>query len=460
MRRRTRLFALGLVAPLPIFAAGCSSGEQEAPPEHAVYAKIDEDFRQGMAEVFAIADHCQGSSDDACAENALAQLRSAGGIRAQADLPVRITTILYASRKQICRKIYDIAKGFHRLYYSVGITGEAGGVVVGAVGLERVWDLNDHQSAAFAYASGGVSNLAGFSGKAYVGYTWARVPKANVIDAFSGVSLNVGVGVAIPETDIGVDGQLTANPDGSTIGIMVGASIGINAFNPGVTGSVSVAGYLPFDDLTKLIGDPVSSRTIEGGPNARYVQFRDGKYLNRGAGTAANILLTFPFALGATQAAYVTYGAYLLAKAQQTLEGYCGVGSVASAPPPPTTDCGMSTASLRPQACNGNDGELPDFVPSTPAPPSPPPPPPPRNCFYEDNGCESIFPGQNLVCSQNGAQTYCCRAPFEGAQCDTDEQCPSGQICARRTNDPSIFRKKACLDPKKPQTACATEGAP
>ena len=172
-------------------------------------------------------------------------------------------------------------KNLDHPYYVQGVQAQGGAVAVGNVGIDVVFDLWNQQAATFYYGGGGLGNLLGGGVSAYTGYGFGN--KSSVIDAWSGIFASGSLSATIPLTKVGVGASGFSSDDGSLIGGVASASLGINFLNEVVVDVAATAGkWFPFDRGTNALGSsfwfvsPTTATDAFEGTNYNYLQFANG----------------------------------------------------------------------------------------------------------------------------------------------------------------------------------------
>jgi len=415
-----------------LMAVGCGSSQDSAEPSvgaGALSTQKDALVKDGLSRALRVVSTCGkhggGSLDPRCVETA-ARAPSSASIRAKVD---KVT------HGQICSALG--AAGGGRLYYLQGVVNAGDEGVPTAI--ERVWDLTVGQAATFATRAGGVGGRFTGDVDGYAGFARGKVDN-DVATVWRGRTVSGGgafgrspmadatTSFADARDEIeGVAGRVPASESLSKLSFSL-STIELPESFDGAT-------YLPLDAQSRAMHVYEPAEADSGA----FVAIKGNSVLDEGTALAVHILQSSDAQAGSFAAAV----AALALRLDVDPATFCA-GS------------GLSVRSLRPQA--GNDGgEAIDDLDPFDAPAMTNESGSDKACSAAPDGCDGLFPGRNLVCTEDGAGSQCCRPQFTpSGVCYADEDCKTpGQICVLADKASSRF---SCIDPAAPATACQGGG--
>ena len=445
-------------------AAAATASKNEAAEKTATK------FRQDLAKLSVVVSACQtpeNAADPSCPRDVLTAL--AGGTTTQAhprgifDWNALYQKILKsigdAGKHSLCSYL-ETWKGFNNVYYNRGASVTGGAVRTITAGAELVYDIGDRQMAMFTYTGKAIGNVVGVSAGAYGGFAFSK-NRHGLFDAWSGSSWGIATSVGVPETKIlGITGTTFWNAEHDVVGVAAGLSVGINFINAwGVDASYFENEYKPWNAGTRHFRP--AGATLETSGNDQYWSFGEANGLGAGWWLALEMIrfelddvarATGKWGIAVSHptwaAAMLTIGSEYVRfeSAAKSIEDWCsGYAYV-----PKTSNCGSDIASLAPRTCAGGDLSGGDDDLEIPPPELTPQAIPDAQCGTDEGpSCDTLFPGQKLVCSNAGQlDSHCCRKPFVIEKlCAKDGDCGSGEVCARASDQSTDTVKFGCMKP-------------
>jgi hypothetical protein len=331
--------------PVAALVLGCPSSPEE-PSDPLVTGSLDQrraaadgEFRRSLAE-FEVA------YDSYAAQRQPARTSDPTNLRQPTDF--RPLGLFDGGSLGLCdtlRPYRGLIGAASHPYYFYGMSMTQGGLMVGQVGFDVVWDLWNQQAAVFGYGAAGIGSLVGAEGAAYVGFGFGS--KTGVIDAWSGVFESGSLSHGIPVLRLAAGATGFRSSDRTVSGGAVSASMGTNVIPALTSGSVTSGYWIAWDAGTEALTAAffrvafapkrvADLRGLERG----YLQFASASDLALGLAETlvpTNIAIAIP----------ATYAVALLKRSGLSIEELCPDEPDAGAPdgppacpdPPPSCVC-------------------------------------------------------------------------------------------------------------------------